>query len=105
MKSIEPLASVCTNVHNTDIEFEWDVTKEAANIQKHGISFVTAAELLLSPYYLGRSDKNNEVRYMAIGEVKGRVLSVVYTTRADKYRIISARRARKNEEAMYRKNG
>ncbi len=87
----------------SEIEFEWSSIKELSNIDKHGISFVAAARVFFSEYYEGRSDRYGEIRYLAVGEVEGRVLAVVYTRRGEKYRIISARRARKDEEAIYRK--
>ncbi len=86
------------------MEFEWDVNKEASNIKKHGISFITAANVLLTKHYEARSDRHDEMRYLAIGEIEGRVLAVVYTKRGNKYRIISARRAHKNEETAYKKH-
>jgi len=86
------------------MEFEWDTNKEASNLKKHGISFITAANLLLGSHYVARSDRQSEIRYLAIGEVDNHVLAVVYTKRFKKYRIISARRASKYEEAAYRKN-
>lgn len=42
-----------------------------------------------------------EVRYLLIGEFYGAVWSVVYTTRGENIRIISARKARKNEKELY----
>ncbi|MFQ5730311.1 MAG: BrnT family toxin [Waddliaceae bacterium] len=39
---------------------------------------------------------------MTVGEVNNRIIAVVYTPRGDKIRIISARKARKNEERKYR---
>ena len=87
------------------IEFEWDTKKENSNIKKHGISFVTAAELLLKKHYKARSDRNGEERFLTIGEINERVIIVVYTIRDQKHRIISARRASKNEEKKYRNNG
>ena len=83
------------------MEFEWDPQKEAANIKKHGISFITASKLFLLERFVARSDRDSEIRYLTVGEVEGRVLAVVYTSRKGKYRIISARRARKNEEKIY----
>lgn len=88
-----------------EIEFEWDTNKEAGNISKHGISFIVAAKIFFTKHYEARSDRDAEIRYLAVGEVEGRVLAVVYTKRHEKYRIISARRARKNEETTYRKHG
>jgi uncharacterized DUF497 family protein len=87
-----------------DIKFEWDADKEERNIEKHGISFVAAANLLLSLHYEARSDRKSEERYLAIGEVGGHVLAVAYARRSEKYRIISARRASKHEKATYKKN-
>lgn len=84
------------------MDFEWDINKEATNLKKHGISFVMAARILLEKHYEARSDRHSEIRYLAVGEVENRVLAVVYTRRGNKYRIISARRARKNEEAAYK---
>ena len=86
------------------MEFEWDPKKEEANLEKHGISFVAAARLLATAHYEERSDRNGEIRYLVIGEIQQSVLAVAYTKRGDKYRIISARRASKNEEARYKKN-
>lgn len=84
------------------MEFEWDINKEAINLKKHGISFVVAARMLLEKHYEARSDRNNEIRYLAVGEIENRVIAVVYTRRGNKYRIISARKARKDEEARYK---
>lgn len=86
------------------MEFEWDTNKEKSNLKKHGISFVAAAHILLAEHYEAQSDRHSEVRYLAIGEKQGRILAVVYTRRGSKYRIISARRASKNEEKIYRKH-
>jgi uncharacterized protein len=86
-----------------EIEFEWDINKELINIDKHGISFVAAANLLLSEHFVAQSNRCHEESYLAIGEIASRVIAVVYTIRNKKYRIISARRARKNEEAIYKK--
>jgi uncharacterized DUF497 family protein len=94
---------ICTMVHNMSLAFEWDQNKETSNLDKHGISFVTAAELLLSEHYVARTDRHNEPRYLTIGEVYKRVLAVVYTTRENNYRIISVRRASQYEEETYRK--
>ena len=91
-------------VHTSIMEFEWDPKKEEKNLEKYGISFVAAARLLAASHYIQSSDRNNEVRYLAIGEIEQCVLAVVYTKRGDKHRIISARRASKNEKAKYQEH-
>ncbi len=50
----------------------------------------------------GRSKRKGEERYIAIGEVKNLIITVVYTLRSEKIRIISARKASKNERKKYR---
>jgi uncharacterized protein len=82
--------------------FEWSEEKAASNRRKHGIDFDDAIEIFYGPNLLRRSDRNEEERWLAIGETEGRVITVVFTWRGDALRIISARRARRNEERAYR---
>jgi uncharacterized DUF497 family protein len=86
-----------------DIEgFDWDREKAQRNFVKHGIDFDDAVEIFYGATALIRSDRNEEVRWIAVGKIAGRIISVVFTRRAKILRIISARRARKNEERAYR---
>lgn len=82
--------------------FEWDDQKRELNFAKHGIDFENAIEVFYGPNILRRSDRNNEERWTALGHSDNRLIVVVFTRRADVTRIISARRARKNEERAYR---
>ena len=82
--------------------FEWDDQKCKLNRAKHGIDFDNAIEIFQEPIILRRSDRNNEERWTALGYSDDRLIVVVFTRRADIIRIISARRARKNEEREYR---
>ena len=84
------------------MEFEWDENKNEKNIQKHGIAFEDAAQIFYRARIEKRSDRADEERYITIGEVNKRIIAVIYTLRAEKIRIISARKARKNEEKEYR---
>ncbi len=84
------------------VSFEWNEQKNLANRAKHGIDFDDAIEVFYGPSILCRSDSNNEERWIAIGSSENRLIAVVFTRRADVIRIISARRARKNEEREYR---
>ena len=89
------------------MEFEWDPAKEATNLEKHGISFVAAARALeAGPTFEFRSGRFNEARWVAIAAhpATAKVIAVVCTTREGRCRIISARRARKNEEQEYQKH-
>ena len=81
--------------------FEWDEAKRQANLEEHGIDFEDAARIFARPYLRIRSDRNDEVRFVAIGCIEDVEIAVVYTVRADVCRMISARRARTNERKDY----
>ncbi|MGB5771872.1 MAG: BrnT family toxin [Crocosphaera sp.] len=85
------------------MEIEWDNNKAASNLIKHNIDFEDAKNIFLDPNCLEREDKRNygETRIQVIGIVNQVVLFVVYTKRDNRYRIISARRANKNERRQY----
>jgi uncharacterized DUF497 family protein len=85
------------------MEIEWDNNKAASNLIKHKINFEDAKNIFLDPNRLEREDKRdyNETRIQVIGIVNQVVLFVVYTKRNGRYRIISARRANKNEQRQY----
>ncbi|WP_454850044.1 BrnT family toxin [Rhizobium binxianense] len=82
--------------------FEWDEDKRQANILKHGIDFPRAAAALNEPRLEKRSDRNGEVRTLAICPDSLKLIAVIYTMRNESCRIISARAARKNEQKAYR---
>jgi len=91
------------------MRFEWDPAKEAANRQKHGLSFGDVTSLFTSGTdYLELPDtvhNADEDRLIAIGPVARGVVMVIFTERhEDSIRIISARRATKTEIFLYRKH-
>jgi uncharacterized DUF497 family protein len=82
--------------------FEYDPAKSAANKDKHGIDFEGAQAVWADEGVLhipARSDR--EARTMAIGKIGATHWSVVWTWRGENVRIISARRARKEEVRLY----
>ncbi|TMJ60082.1 MAG: BrnT family toxin [Alphaproteobacteria bacterium] len=80
------------------MEFEWDEAKNQANRRKHGFDFAYAIRMFDGPVRRLASRRTGEERRMvATGQVEGRVVSIVYTRRNGRYRIISARPARRNE--------
>ena len=86
------------------MEFEWDENKKNQNMAKHGISFSIAKEFFEGKTVRKIDNRKNysEERLIAFGEFTGRILAVVYTIRDnDIYRIISIRRASKNEQRTY----
>ena len=86
-----------------EIEIDWDPVKDASNLRKHGIGFFAASRIFFSPRIdEPASQSGSEARRIAIGDVLGTEIAVVYTIRNGVYRIISARKASKRERAAYR---
>lgn len=86
------------------MEFEWDESKAAANIQKHGVTFEEAVEVFLDPFFQtgDASADDKEERDFIIGYTfSQRLLLAVYTARATRTRIISARPATRAERKVY----
>jgi uncharacterized DUF497 family protein len=88
------------------MRFEWDPVKNASNIKKHGISFDEAIYVFTDKNALSILDEDNiieEDRWITLGTIpEGKTLVVVHTERSnDCIRIISARKATKNEIKQY----
>ena len=84
------------------ISFEFDATKSDSNRAKHGIDFVEAQSLWNDPMLLEIPAKtDDEPRYLVIGSIDGKHWSAVITYRGANVRLISVRRARTEEVALY----
>jgi uncharacterized DUF497 family protein len=85
------------------MDFEWDEAKRHANILKHGIDFVDAIEIFAGRLIETEDRRRDygERRLVATGEAQEKTLRVVYTLRGDRCRIITARRARRDERRAY----
>ena len=73
--------------------FEWDEEKNQANRRKHGVSFRDAQYAFLDPDRIIAQDlkhSRGEKRYYCIGAVKGGVITVRFTYRNRRIRIIGA---------------
>ena len=89
------------------MKFDWDLDKNKSNIKKHGVDFEEAETVFQDEMALELFDdehSEDEDRYIIIGiSSKTRELMVCHCYRngGDIVRIISARRATKNEIALY----
>ena len=84
------------------ISFEFDSAKSESNRAKHGIDFVEAQGLWNDPMLLEIPAKtDDEPRYLVIGQIDGKHWSAVITYRGANVRLISVRRARTEEVALY----
>ncbi len=92
------------------MKFTWDRKKESINIKKHGVSFEQASYVFADPFALNSYDElhsEDEERWVLLGKsLNETILLVVHTFRDDDgkelVRIISARRATKKEEKVYK---
>jgi hypothetical protein len=86
------------------MEYEWEPAKAKANLRKHKIAFTDAALALEDPRALTMADPDasGEQRFVSLGaDPNGRVLVTVFTPRGRRTRIISSRKATKNERRAY----
>jgi uncharacterized protein len=87
-----------------NLDFEWDDIKAAENVRSHGVSFARAALAFRDPFaveWIDLREDYGEERIILLGITDDHILTVVYTERAERIRIISARRATKNEQDLY----
>lgn len=85
-------------------DFVWNADKALTNLRKHGIRFEDAVTVFLDPLLvLTDASRNEEARDAAIGfDLHGRLLFVVHIEFDGQYiRIVSARPAEPQEEALY----
>jgi uncharacterized protein len=90
----------------SELQFEWDTHKAAANLARHGVSFDEASTVFRNP--LGRDlpdDEHSSVyeeRFVTVGiSDEARLLYVSFTMRGDRIRIIGARKATRHERLSY----
>ena len=86
------------------MDFEFDPVKAKANLHKHKVSFSHAEQALRDPSAFTMADPDSEVeaRFVTLGmDSLGRVLVVVHTSRGDRTRLISARKASRGESEQY----
>ena len=82
--------------------FEFDEPKSRANATKHGIDFIQAQELWRDSYLIEIPAVTvDEPRYLVVGRIGAKHWSAVITYREENIRIISVRRSRPEEVAMY----
>ena len=84
------------------VTFEFDETKSQVNLSKHDIDFIDAQFLWNDPWLVEIPVKTeDEPRYLVIGLINGKHWSAVVTYRGVNIRLISVRRSRTEEVALY----
>jgi uncharacterized DUF497 family protein len=85
-------------------KFECNETKNLSNFDKHKIDFDFASNVFSDNKRIEWEDDRNdygEIRFISIGKIVNAIITVVYTMRNNKIRIISARPAKKQERDLY----
>ncbi len=83
-------------------EFEFDAAKSAANLVKHSIDFTAAQSIWQDSHRIEVPARTtDEPRWMVIGQIDYQCWSAVVTYRGEHIRIISVRRSRESEVAIY----
>lgn len=88
------------------MEFEFDANKSQSNQEKHEINFLEAQQLWTDPDRIEIPARTeDEPRFLVIGKIANKYWSAVITYRAETVRIVSVRRARNEEVAIYESRG
>ncbi|PWB81987.1 MAG: hypothetical protein C3F08_00780 [Candidatus Methylomirabilota bacterium] len=87
------------------MRYEWDEAKRQSNIEKYGIDFIGIEEVFAGEIVTVLDDRFDygEIRYVTVGLLNGRVVVIAHTETDDVIRIISVRKATKNETINYYK--
>jgi uncharacterized protein len=88
-------------------DFEWDSAKDELNQRKHGVSFAMAQLAFLDSNRIILEDlehDNKEKRFYCLGRVSEGIMTVRFTYRNNKIRIIGAGYWRKGKKIYEREN-
>ena len=85
------------------MKFAWDEEKRKANLVKHGIDLADAKAVFAGATFTFEDDRFTymEQRFITLGMLKGTVVVIVHTERNKVIRIISMRKATRNEQKIY----
>jgi uncharacterized protein len=85
------------------VRVEWDEAKNRLNLEKNGIALSDAGQVFENPLLFRRDDRKDygEPRWIALGDLNGTVVVLVFTRREDNIRVISIRKGNKHERQIY----
>lgn len=84
--------------------YEWDEAKREANLRKHGYDFADADAVYENPHkftFLTVRKGESRAQDVALAEISGLILTLVYVIRGYNIRIISFRKASRKERRAY----
>lgn len=82
---------------------EWDEAKRRSNIRRHGIDFAAVEKVLDDATITFLDDRFDygELRFLTFGLLNDKVLVITHTETDEVIRVISVRKASKNEQGTY----
>ena len=85
------------------MRFEWDEEKRRSNIRRHEIDFADAERVFAGETITFLDDRFDygEMRLLTFGLLWGEVVAIVHTETNDVIRVMSLRKASKDEEKTY----
>lgn len=85
------------------MRFEWDEAKRRSNLRDHGFDFLDSEEIFAGATYsfLDERFDYGEIRIITFGVLNARVVVIIHTETDEVIRVISIRKASKNEEETY----
>lgn len=89
------------------MRYTYDPAKRAANLKKHGHDFDDAPSVIESEQTVTFEDRRfeyGEPRFVTLGMLRGMVVAIVTSETDDEIRVISMRKAERNEEEIYYRN-
>lgn len=94
---------VAGQAYSSGVKFEWDESKRRSNVKKHGIDFADLPDLFKGATLTIQDDRFDygEIRFITLGLLRSCVVAVAHTETETTIRIISARKATRNEAKQY----
>ena len=85
------------------MKFEWDESKRKSNIKKHGFDFIDAERVFNGATFTIKDYRfdYNESRFITLGMLEGIVIVIAHLEEDNLIRVISMRKATKNEQKNY----
>ena len=85
------------------MKFEWNEAKQQSNLRKHRLDFADAETVFAGATFSFEDDRfeYSEDRYITLGLLRGAVVVIAHTEREEVIRVISMRKATKNEQQVY----
>jgi uncharacterized DUF497 family protein len=85
------------------MKFEWNEAKRRTNLRKHRLDFADAETVFSGATFTFEDERfeYGEDRYITLGLLHDMVVVIAHTEREDVIRVISMRKATRNEQRLY----